>query len=124
MALVYLGIISAYLAYVLCCVRAYRAGKRDDRGKEIGWVVGGVPLAAAAFFIPTLLAFALVVVAAIALLALVGTVLGGGGGRGGGVVSTAIRRQQFRDDMETALHYADVRAESRAFWENHSHKWL
>jgi len=124
MVLVYLGIVSAYLAYVYCCVRAYRAGKRDDRGSEIGWVVGGVPLAAAAFFIPTLVAFALVVVAAVAVLALVAFALGSNGGGGGGVISSAIRRQQFRDDMETALHNADVRAESRAYWANHSHKWL
>jgi hypothetical protein len=122
--LVYLGIVSAYLAYVYCCVRAYRAGKRGDRGKEVGWVAGGVPLAAAAFFIPTLVTFALIAVAAIAILAVVGSALGGNGGRGGGVISTAIHRQQFRDDVETAVHNADVRAESRAYWENHSHKWL
>jgi hypothetical protein len=124
MVLAYLGILSAYLAYVYCCVRAYRAGKNGDRGREIGWVVGGVPLAAAAFFIPTLVAFALIMVAAFAILALVLFALGSSRATGGGVISTAIRRQQFRDDVETALHNADVRAESRAFWANHSHKWL
>jgi len=102
--LTYLGIVSAYLAYVYCCVRAYRAGKRGDSGQEVGWVAGGVPLAAGAFFIPTLFAFALLAVAAFLILAFIGSVLGGGGG--GGLTSTAIRRMQFGDDVQDAVHQA------------------
>ncbi|WP_077011626.1 hypothetical protein [Saccharothrix sp. ALI-22-I] len=95
---------------------------KNEDGKEIGWVMGGVPLAAVGFFVPWLIAIALVVAVAIAGLVLIGTVLGGGGS--GGMISTAIRRQQQRDDTETAVHNAMVRAESRHFWKNHSHPWL
>jgi len=112
------------VAYVICCVCAYRAGTRNEVGKEIGWVLGGLPVAAAAFFIPMLIAIVVIVVVAFAGLALIGSVLGGGGSSSGGIVRTAIRRQQFRDDVETSVHNAHVEADARHYWENHSHPLL
>jgi hypothetical protein len=115
--LIILGIVCALVAYVICCAYAYRAGVRKESGKEVGWVVGGVPIAAVAFFIPWVIALALVVVVVFVGLTLIGTVLNGGSGSGG-VISTAIRRQQRRDDIEAGVHNALVRDDARHYWEN------